>query len=73
VACRRPVPHSRGRRGPGFKSRLPDHRTLALRVGVFGGAIACLRQRAVLAPAERLLFDTDLTTVVRRAIGAMPD
>ncbi len=33
----------------------------------------CLRQRAVLAPAEPLLFDTDLTTVVRRAIGAMPD
>jgi hypothetical protein len=42
---------------------------LAVRVGSFARAIAYLRQRAALPPAERPVFDTDFTVVLRRAVA----
>jgi aminoglycoside phosphotransferase (APT) family kinase protein len=46
---------------------LGDAFALAVRVGSFARAIAYLRQRAALPPEERALFDTDFSTVLRRA------
>ena len=45
--------------------------TVALRVGAFARAIAYMRQRVVLPAAERHLFDTDFSTVLRRAVAQM--
>jgi hypothetical protein len=42
---------------------------LALRVGTFARAIAYVRQRAVLEPAERCRFDEDFAVVLRRALA----
>jgi hypothetical protein len=42
---------------------------LAARVGSFARAIAYIRQRAALPPEERPLFDTDFSTVLRRAVA----
>jgi hypothetical protein len=42
---------------------------LAMRVGAFARAIAYVRQRAGLRPAERRLFDTDFSIVLRRALS----
>jgi hypothetical protein len=44
---------------------------LAFRVGAFARAIAYVRQRAALSPDERAAFDTDFSTVLRRAIAQM--
>ncbi|HEY7486181.1 MAG TPA: hypothetical protein VH912_17080 [Streptosporangiaceae bacterium] len=44
---------------------------LAFRVGTFARAIAYVRQRAALSPDERAAFDTDFSTVLRRAIAQM--
>jgi hypothetical protein len=38
-------------------------------VGSFARAIAYIRQRAALPPEERPLFDTDFSTVLRRAVA----
>jgi aminoglycoside phosphotransferase (APT) family kinase protein len=47
---------------------------LALRVGAFARAIAYVRQRAPLSPAQRAHFDVDFATVLRRAlVQAAPD
>jgi hypothetical protein len=53
-------------------SGLSDAFTLALRVGAFARAIAYIRQRSVLSPAERRRFDTDFATVLRRALSQAP-
>jgi hypothetical protein len=50
---------------------LTDACALAVRVGAVARAIACMRQRAVLTPPERQLFDTDFSTVLRRALSHM--
>jgi hypothetical protein len=47
---------------------LGDACALAVRVGAFARAIAYIRQRAALEPEERLLFDSDFATVLRRAL-----
>ena len=41
---------------------------LAVRVGTFTRAIAYVRQRAALMPAERARFDVDFASVLRRAV-----
>jgi Phosphotransferase enzyme family len=46
---------------------LGDAFALAVRVGTFARAIAYLRQRVALPQEERALFDTDFSTVLRRA------
>jgi hypothetical protein len=51
---------------------LGDACALAVRVGAFARAIAYIRQRAALGPEERLLFDTDFATVLRRALAQTP-
>jgi hypothetical protein len=48
---------------------LADALSVALRLGVFARAIAYMRQRAVLGPRARRLFDTDFSIVLRRAIS----
>jgi hypothetical protein len=48
---------------------LGDAFTLAVRVGTFARAIAYVRQRIALPGEERPLFDTDFSTVLRRAIA----
>ena len=48
---------------------LGDAFALAVRVGSFARAIAYIRQRAALPPEERPLFDTDFSTVLRRAVA----
>jgi hypothetical protein len=48
---------------------LGDAFALAVRVGTFARAIAYIRQRAALRPEERPLFDTDFSTVLRRAVA----
>jgi hypothetical protein len=48
---------------------LGDACALAVRVGTFARAIAYIRQRAALGPEERLVFDTDFATVLRRALA----
>jgi hypothetical protein len=48
---------------------LGDAFALAVRVGSFARPIAYLRQRAALPPEERPLFDTDFSTVLRRAVA----
>jgi Phosphotransferase enzyme family len=48
---------------------LGDVFALAVRVGTFARAIAYIRQRAALRPEERPLFDTDFSTVLRRAVA----
>jgi hypothetical protein len=50
-----------------------DAFSVAFRVGSFARAIACMRQRDVLPPAERYLFDTDFSIVLRRAICQIID
>jgi Phosphotransferase enzyme family len=52
---------------------LGDACALAVRVGAFARAIAYIRQRAALGPEERRLFDTDFTTVLRRALAQTLD
>jgi len=42
---------------------------LAIRVGTFARAIACLRQRIAIPADQRPLFDSDFTTVLRRAVA----
>jgi hypothetical protein len=48
---------------------LGDAFALAVRVGTFARAIAYIRQRVALRPEERPLFDTDFSTVLRRAVA----
>ena len=48
---------------------LADAFGLAVGVGTFARAIAYIRQRAALAPKERTVFDTDFSTVLRRAVA----
>jgi hypothetical protein len=48
---------------------LADTFALALRVGSFARAIAYMRQRVALLEEERPLFDTDFSTVLRRAVA----
>jgi hypothetical protein len=48
---------------------LGDAFALAVRVGTFARAIAYIRQRAALRPEEQPLFDTDFSTVLRRAVA----
>ena len=45
---------------------------LAVRVGTFARPIAYIRQRAALPQEERPLFDTDFSTVLRRAVARTP-
>jgi hypothetical protein len=52
--------------GPGD---LRDAFALAVRVGTLARAIAYVRQRAALAPDERLGFDSDFAVVLRRAVA----
>ena len=42
---------------------------LAVRVGTFARTISYMRQRAALPHEERLLFDTDFSVVLRRAVA----
>jgi len=42
---------------------------LAFRVGTFARPIAYIRQRAALTSKERRDFDSDFTTVLRRAVA----
>jgi hypothetical protein len=48
---------------------LGDAFALAVRVGTFARAIAYIRQRVVLPEEELALFDTDFSTVLRRALA----
>ncbi|MGH3084866.1 MAG: phosphotransferase [Gaiellaceae bacterium] len=48
---------------------LRDAFALAVRVGTFARPIAYMRQRVALPQEERLLFDTDFSIVLRRAIA----
>jgi hypothetical protein len=48
---------------------LGDAFALAIRVGTFARPIAYLRQRAALRHQERPVFDTDFSTVLRRAVA----
>jgi hypothetical protein len=48
---------------------LGDAFTLAVRVGTFARPIAYIRQWVALPPEERLLFDIDFSTVLRRAVA----
>jgi hypothetical protein len=48
---------------------LGDAFALAVRVGTFARPIAYIRQRVALPPEERLRFDTDFSTVLRRAVA----
>jgi Phosphotransferase enzyme family len=48
---------------------LGDAFALAVRVGTFTRPIAYLRQRAALPLEERPVFDTDFSTVLRRAVA----
>jgi hypothetical protein len=48
---------------------LGDAFALAIRVGTFARAIAYMRQRVAVPPAERPVFDTDFSIVLRRAVG----
>jgi hypothetical protein len=48
---------------------LHDVFALAVRVGSFARPIAYVRQRAALAPEKRARFDTDFSTVLRRAVA----
>jgi hypothetical protein len=48
---------------------LRDAFALAVCVGTLARAIAYIRQRAALRPEERPLFDTDFSTVLRRAVA----
>jgi aminoglycoside phosphotransferase (APT) family kinase protein len=50
--------------GPGLR----DAFALALRVGAVAHAVACLRQRDALEPADRPGYDEDFTVVLRRAL-----
>ena len=51
---------------------LGDVFALALRVGIFAHAVAALRQRNHLPPAERPAFDTDFSVILKRALGRVP-
>jgi hypothetical protein len=48
---------------------LGDAFALAVRVGTFARPIAYMRQQAALPPQERPLFDSDFSTVLRRAVA----
>jgi hypothetical protein len=48
---------------------LGDAFALAVRVGTFARPIAYIRQRVALSSEERPLFDTDFSTVLRRAVA----
>jgi Phosphotransferase enzyme family len=52
---------------------LGDAFALGVRVGTFARSIAYIRVRGALTPEERPHFDTDFSTVLRRAIAQMVD
>lgn len=58
---------------PTHVAQRPRGAPVAFRVGAFARAIAYMRQRVVLSAAERRLFDTDFSIVLRRAVSQMLD
>jgi aminoglycoside phosphotransferase (APT) family kinase protein len=51
--------------GPGLREVLD----LALRIGIFAHAVAWLRQRDHLGPADRIEFDAGYPVILRRALA----
>ena len=52
-----------------WASDLRDVFDLALRVGIFAHAVAAVRQRDHLPPADRAAFDTDFAVILARALA----